>query len=371
MTSRPSLPILTSLRFFAAAEVVAFHVTTSPAGAAIPEGLVRSLSSGGYAAVAFFFILSGFILTYAHAGATERDGPNVDTTRFWRLRLARIAPAYYLGLLLALPFLVQFVHHGGWPGGALVAGPLMVLLFLQAWWPPFATLWNYPAWSLSVEWLFYALFPWLVRILARLPRWALLVASYGLIVAATAYRADFQSMPSAIPAGRPDLLFEAYFPPLHLPLFVFGMGLGRLFLFGPPVSPRAHTALLALGAAALLLIFGCSRMLPWWTRSDAALAPLFAALVFGGARAEGLAAPLARPGFVLLGEASYAIYVLHVPLLLMWDNALGALTLDLPYGLGCAVYFAVVCVVSIGVLRYLETPMRSWIAGRRTKTAAA
>jgi peptidoglycan/LPS O-acetylase OafA/YrhL len=102
-SARPPLPVLTSLRFFAAAEVVAFHISTSAGGTAVADGLLKDLSSGGFAAVTFFFVLSGFILGYAHAGRHEGDGCDVRAGTFWRLRFVRIAPAYYLGLLLALP----------------------------------------------------------------------------------------------------------------------------------------------------------------------------------------------------------------------------------------------------------------------------
>src|SRR5262249_35379747 len=67
--ARPSLSVLTSLRFFAAAAVVGFHIIVGRSGDTVPiHGFLANLANGGYAAVTFFFILSGFILTYAHAG---------------------------------------------------------------------------------------------------------------------------------------------------------------------------------------------------------------------------------------------------------------------------------------------------------------
>src|SRR4026208_126197 len=104
-TRRPALPLLTARRFLAAAEVVAFHVAQTRPGWARPVDFLSGLVSGGYAAVIFFFVLSGFILAYVHTA--ERTACNVKATRFWRLRFARIAPAYYLALLLALPIVIQ------------------------------------------------------------------------------------------------------------------------------------------------------------------------------------------------------------------------------------------------------------------------
>ncbi|GEP53726.1 hypothetical protein RSO01_08920 [Reyranella soli] len=131
-TSRPPLPILTTLRFFAAAEVVAFHVAQTKPAWSSPVGILSGLMSGGYSAVVFFFVLSGFILAYVHTGENGRAGCNVSATRFWRLRFARIAPAYYLGLLLALPIVTQVVAQSHWSDWKIAVGLASVVVFLQA-----------------------------------------------------------------------------------------------------------------------------------------------------------------------------------------------------------------------------------------------
>jgi peptidoglycan/LPS O-acetylase OafA/YrhL len=366
-TGRPPLPVLTTLRFFAAAEVVAFHVAQTRDGWTTPDSFLTGLVSGGFAAVAFFFVLSGFILTYAHAGKTERDGCDVKATTFWRRRFARIAPAYYLGLLVALLFAVEAIAQAGPRSWSMIVGLSSVLLFLQAWWPPYATLWNFPAWSLSVECLFYALFPWLARTLSRWSATALLATTFALIVLVTVCRAEFLSVAGMLPETRPDqLLLRSFNPILHLPQFVFGMALGRLYLFGPTVSPRLHAAMLGSGLGVLVLAFGGAWMLPEWTRSDPALALIFALIVFGGAGATSTATLLTLPAFVLLGEASYSIYILHIPLRGCWhtltDSVLG---LSLPSWLNFPLYFGFVVVASVLAFRHIETPLRHRIAGHR------
>jgi peptidoglycan/LPS O-acetylase OafA/YrhL len=358
---RPALPILTSLRFFAAAEVVVFHISVGPNSAAIPEGLFKNLASGGYAAVSFFFVLSGFVLTYAHAGSTEREGCIVNARRFWMLRFARLAPAYYLALLLAAPGIAAFIASN-FPAPAAFIGPLLVPVFLQAWWPPLAQTWNFPAWSLSVEWLFYALFPWLARASARWSRMALFVACYLLIVAATVYRSDFLSLPGKFPEGRTDLYFQAYFPLPYLPLFVFGMALGRQYLFGRALAPLTHAAMLWAGVALTVLAFAGKSMLPWWTHSDAVLVLAFALMIFGGAGATVGVSVLASAAMVLLGEASYAMYILHIPIRFWSELLLVIAGVDLPPRLYVVVYLVTVVVVSVLVFLYVETPARRRIA---------
>lgn len=363
---RSPLPLLTSLRFFAAAEVVAFHLAPASPGSAEPDGILSGLLSGGHAAVIFFFVLSGFILAYVHAGENERAACDIDATRFWRLRFARIAPAYYLALLLALPIVSQVVAQSPASGWSIAAGLASVMLFLQAWWPAYTTFWNFPAWSLSVECLFYVLFPWLARVLARWPATMVLAAAYVLIVLTSAYGPELLSSAGVLRQTPPDeWLVPGFFPVLHLPLFIVGMALARLYLFGPALSSAPHAAMLGAGVAMLMLIFGGASVLPSWTHSHAALTPVFALIIFGGAGAARRMPLLTLPAFTLLGEASYSIYILHIPLRYCWEILLETvLSVSLTPWLDFFLYFGFVVLVSVAVFRQIETPMRKWIAGR-------
>lgn len=367
VTKRPALPVLTTLRFFAAAEVVAFHFAQTRPGWEKPVDFLSGLLSAGHAAVIFFFVLSGFILAYVHAGDSERAACDMEAPRFWRLRFARIAPAYYVALVLALPIVAQAVAQSPASSLSIAAGLASVVLFLQAWWPAYVTLWNFPAWSLSVECVFYALFPWLARVVARWPATIVLVASYALIVLASTWHGDLLSLTSMLAQTPPDeWLMPSFFPLLYLPLFIVGMAMARLFLFGPELSPRLHAAMLGVGVALLVVIFGAASILPAWTRTNAALVPVFALVIFGGAGATGVVPLLTLPIFLLLGEASYAIYILHIPLRYCWEILVEAvLGGSLSPWLNFPLYFGFVVFVSVAVYRQVETPMRAWIAGRR------
>lgn len=223
-----------------------------------------------------------------------------------------------------------------------------------------------------MECLFYALFPSLTRLFARCPAVAVLVGSYALIVLTNAYRGELLWRVGLIgPAPESDWLVLSSFPILFLPLFIFGMALARLHLFGRVLSPGLHAAMLAIGVALVVLIFGGAWMLPGWTRSDPMLALVFALIVFGGAGAAGTLPWLTRPTFILLGEASYSMYILHIPLRVCWDNLAAAVPgLGAMPWLNFPLYFAFVVLVSVVVFRVVETPLRQWIAGRGTRTAA-
>jgi peptidoglycan/LPS O-acetylase OafA/YrhL len=202
---RRNLPALTISRFFAAALVVIFHY---PNKLAI---FPASISNFGYEAVTFFFILSGFILTYNHATSA---GLNLPLGAFLRARLARIVPAYWLALLIAAPFTLAGVLRSG------VDFDLgLVPLMLQSWKPHASLLWNPPAWSLSNEMFFYAIYPITWTIWLRLEWKKSIAISWALIVLADVARWLLVS----------DSDLAAYFPLLNLPQFLLGISLCQLY----------------------------------------------------------------------------------------------------------------------------------------------
>jgi len=92
------LPALTGARFFAAISVVFYHYGLHPLGRVVP--FLEAPAHIGPAAVSFFYVLSGAVITW---GCTGADGLPVRPTRtFWLQRGARILPAYWLALALSV-----------------------------------------------------------------------------------------------------------------------------------------------------------------------------------------------------------------------------------------------------------------------------
>ena len=183
----PELPALTGLRFFAAIYVVFYHFVFPNLHTIVSP--LRSALSAGFSAVGFFFVLSGFVLTYSYLGAGRRS---IDRRSFWKARLSRIYPAYFFAFLLAAPFRnLGFLPCQRFAScrGETTLGAGLYLTLLQSWTPWTAWYWNIPAWSLSVEVFFYFCFPFAVIVLYRLrPRTCLKLAGTlwlaGLIVPA-------------------------------------------------------------------------------------------------------------------------------------------------------------------------------------------
>jgi peptidoglycan/LPS O-acetylase OafA/YrhL len=304
---RPSIPTLTSLRFFAALLVVIFHYNVGK-----QLSFLVGVSGFGYEAVTFFFVLSGFILTYAHLEAGEPEKLNLSAAAFMTHRIARIAPAYFIGLAIAAPFFIAgYAVHQQISSSLFVTGMLLVPTALQAWLPSTATLWNIPAWSLSVELFLYVSFAPFVRIVRRTEQIRLLIATYALVCAVAFAGMYLANNRPATDADWWHNLF-AYFPLWHLPQFIFGVALGRLFISGKRFSQNTHEVILLASIFVIGVILNYHPVVPMLS-SNVILAPVFGVLIFGAAGAIGPFSRILSSGsLVLLGDASYAIYIIHI-----------------------------------------------------------
>ncbi len=386
-SAKAQLLPLTGLRFVAAWLVVVYHFG-QPLAAHQPAWLL-SIVQHGYVGVGLFFVLSGFILTYIYTGA----GPTAELSRarFWTARLARVYPLYLVSLAAAAPPVVARGLVGGASAsttpGSLLSG-LPVLLMVQAWHPATATAWNIPAWSLSVEACFYALFPFLIRPLLRLrPRQlaGVALAAWGAgLVAPLAYlllEPDGVHVTGPLSVAEEGFWLAAvkYHPLLHLHEFVLGIAAGRVFLSARLRAPVGHArprpagavVATALVALAILLILASGSALPYLLLHNGLLAPLFAALIYGlAASRTGLAAALSGAWLVRLGEASYAVYLLQAPLMTYARVVVGVvsgrgLARDAHLLSGDVGFLAAygVGLIALALLlqRYVEAPARNWL----------
>ena len=363
-SNRPQLDGLTSLRFFAAALVLAQHASLNLT-ASMPLG-VANLFSCGYQAVSFFFVLSGFVLVYAYADEHGGWPEGARKRKFWWARVSRIYPAYLLGLAISIPV---FVYSAFWShiisAKLFVSGLVLVAVLLQAWAPPLALAWNSPAWSLSVEACFYALFPFLLKRLCRFQRAWLASCALLVVCCVTLFRARLAA-PVDGQLSSPFGNFCAFFPLLFLPHFIFGMALGLLFLAQTGTTLRKWRWLLAPCAVTLCILFLTHSKLPDWMFSDVILVPLFGGMIFGAAICSFCRSGIlgARP-LVELGDASYSLYILHVPLMLWWMKCERFFGLKPLAGwvsflgfCGSAILFSVIA------CRLVEKPARSWLLRR-------
>jgi peptidoglycan/LPS O-acetylase OafA/YrhL len=392
MAGRPHLHALTGLRFCAAAHVWFYHCLPAAWVAGVPGAL--GLLGSGTASVSLFFVLSGFVLAYAYlrVDAAEDGGWRVRSRRGDSLRLgryainrvARIYPVYALSIAVALPYPLLAVYRD--VGGDVVAiaewaaGLVPMVLLVHAWTPELSDGINMVAWSLSVEAFFYLTFPWLaassrMRMALTRPGW--LLAGLG----ALSIVPVLLVVGGVVPGGDAAVRFVNRFPLLRWPEFLIGVVLGVLYLRAHqdeaadrPSARRGERgglgrALLRgrfglVGWAGAAVVVGLGATADWPPTLVRALAlPLFCLLIWGLATARTWGSRLlaTRP-LRVLGEASYALYILHVPLFLVWLSVTTRTTgwgTSSPWFL--VTYFAFTLAVSIGVLRAVENPARRWI----------
>lgn len=179
-------PGLNGLRFFAALAVIITHVELLKGQVGLPNSwhdpLLHILGGLG---VYFFFVLSGFLITYLLLVEKKETG-TISVRQFYLRRIFRIWPLYYLIVLLAffvfphfpilrIAWFDQFFEHHFW-----------LKLFLFIFILPNLALALYPresvphaghTWSIGVEEQFYLIWPWVVRRSKKILRTVLIVGA--------------------------------------------------------------------------------------------------------------------------------------------------------------------------------------------------
>jgi peptidoglycan/LPS O-acetylase OafA/YrhL len=240
---------------------------------------------------------------------------------------------------------------------------LLCFGLLQAW-PPFPHLlgYNYPSWSLSTEFFFYFCFPFLALATARLRlRWLLpLAVLAGAAYVVVAYWVADQHFYSYTPGSL------LAFPPLQLLKFSLGVLLGTAFRRGwrPRTSVLLALAVLAVAYASMVdlvqwtgpfALFRATELFPDFVVL-LPMAYLVCAAASGDLRGSFGVGRL-RP-LVVLGDWSYALYLVHAPLLML-VNELRVRTGHLaPPGYAWFVVYVAVAIGASGVLHVvLEKPV--------------
>ena len=167
------------------------------------------------------------------------------------------------------------------------------------------------------------------------------------------------------PITKPGSNFRLYFPLLNLPQFILGVAIGYFFLL-IRCSDRVYAGFFFGGLAALCLMLAAETRTGWIAES-ATLCAIFGAIIFGAAGMKGfMRGLLSASPLILLGEASYGIYILHFPIWLWWNHYT-----RIVYQLGWSssadfgAYLLLVVSTSIAVLVFIERPARRVVRVKR------
>ncbi|MFD3405044.1 acyltransferase family protein [Kribbella sp. NPDC058693] len=353
----PRVESLTGLRWWAAFFVFCHHMTNL---APLP---IYDFLKYGTSGVTFFFVLSGFVLTWS-----AQKGTKIRT--FYRRRFARIFPLYFLTLVAAF-----FVFYRADPPAGMswikpISVTVLVLsLFLVHGWSNNPTILyggNPAGWTLSVEAFFYAYFPFVWRATQRLKTTGGLILCVTVIVAGGAYRLALFHYKDVVP-----ILPQ---PVLHSVAFLFGIGLAISLRSGWKPRIPVWFAFLVTGGGLYIL---------WYSGAHPANFPgavtmglcqkeiltfLYGFLILAVAARDtrGGRSLLRSKPMVALGQWSYAFYLVHATILYAIKEQHGVAG---PIGWSNLTWYAGVLVISIIaswlLYKFVEHPLERKLRGPR------
>jgi exopolysaccharide production protein ExoZ len=338
-TARGPLPGIQVLRALAALLVVVHHTQLNVTqGFNLPAALPRF--DVGSAGVDIFFVISGFIMVVSSQGLFGKAGA---ARIFIERRLIRIVPLYWL--VTTLYVLATLVVSPG--NSRVLSAPDLVAsyLFFPLAAPGGAAM---PAlvvgWTLNYEMFFYGLFA-LALLAPR--RWAVPGLVAGLVGLVLAHETGQVT-------GMPLLVWS---DPIVIE-FAFGMVIGAAFI-GNLRVPRPLALALVLGAAVALAVQAADRIPHGIARPLLYGAPALA-LVAGASLGRGATFPAWLQPAVILGDASYSLYLLHLPVL--WAGRIAATRLGIdmtgpvtPY-VHVALCLAASVLIALLTYRWAERP---------------
>lgn len=407
--AKPHFNILDGLRGAAALMVVWYHVFE---GFAFASGGAIESFNHGYLAVDFFFMLSGFVISYAY---DSRWGKGLSTWEFFKRRLIRLHPMVIMGAIIgAISFLI-----GGslrWDGsetpfGWVMAAMLMGMLLLPAW--PGARYdvrgngelysLNGPTWSLFFEYIgniLYALFirrlsgralAVLVAVLGAVMGWFAVtdVSGYGMIgVGWTLDTVNFFGglVRMLFPFTLGMLMARNFcsaaqraqdFGPGTQSVSNFGSGMRgmRNLNSGMPcagnLKPVKVRGIFWIAIALLGLLFSmpyvpaCREICLNGAYEMLCVMIFFPVILWLGA--SGTTTDKISTGVCkFLGEISYPLYVVHYPIMHLfyqWLIENKIYTLDACWPVVLAVIASSLLLAWL-TMKFWETPVRKWLGGK-------
>lgn len=312
--------------------------------------------------VPFFFVLSGFILTYNYAPTT--DGRKM--ARLVAYRAARIWPLH----LVTLALFLALMGNPESPTQTLVS--LIPNIFLLHGWSgmmPVALSFNAVSWSLSVELAFYVALPFLLlcnnRMLVAI---AVTGAAIALVWADMTW-VQHVNLTDMVVSGQAIVTMH---PLANLPMFIAGIIIARLFADMEARPGVVAATAMEIAVVALMVVYMVwnrqigNSIADWLNTTTAVrrwLMPTtgivaFVPAVFIFAIGSGLLSKaLTARWLIWLGEISFAFYLCHQPIM-NW------LAPRIPSHAGLAAALLASVAVS-AILHYgIEMPAQRYLRGR-------
>jgi peptidoglycan/LPS O-acetylase OafA/YrhL len=319
-------------------------------------------------AVDLFMVLSGFLMFRSWSRGLSSERTFFErAVQFYKARFFRIAPLYYLLLLVCFIFLpsltamydfIQKTMPPPWAEGLSDYNPSAGWNFDSIRWLYLHATFTYglvpgmeastplPDWSLSLEMQFYFVFPFLFWLMLRSPLLLLSTLVAGAAIAAPLLFGNYLTPGSVAHFGQPSLL------PYRLNAFVAGMLIAYYLSLRLAGKLTQRTSILLFLASAV-----CIAPL---TKPVILAYVLFALLTTQ--RLPFLTAALSLPPLRILGNISYSIYLVHLLVVipcvywLLTSSFFLQLSANIRFVVALCLSAPIVCGLSYALYRYVELP---------------
>lgn len=337
-------------RFIAALAVVVHHFGQDIYP--FNKGLLYKTVHFGDEFVNYFFILSGFIMVVAYYKPNNAT-LFINKKKYLVNRFARIYPVYLLSLLILLLNVVtintELYNHFG-------IRFLIELLLLQSWTGKPSL--NFPGWTLSVEMFFYICFPFLLKFLSKRTNMFLLLTSIFIFLlnfAANIYFSNHYSLDSSIG------LIQHFFPLFHIVTFIEGIIAGLIFMknYTFMKEKQLKVKIVAYSLALTYLIISIYGFNFQKYHHNGLLVPAYFSFIVAFSLESRWTATLSNTLFIYLGDISYSLYILQVPVWLFFTFFTKNISLD--KNLSFYLYLLTLIATSSLIYSFFERKAQTWI----------
>jgi peptidoglycan/LPS O-acetylase OafA/YrhL len=320
-----------------------------------PEWVQPVLMAVGAVAVQFFFVLSGFVLTWTWSTGRSKF-------YFLKCRLARIYPSHVATAVLVAAMLIA--AGWDWPGKRIA---LANIALVHTWWPEQRWLLslNSPSWTLASELFLYFV---LVSIIRRDGS----VCWYRVVFfGALGVSWLFFGLGSALFAGVP-MASRYLMPPSALVPFLAGVAIASLGRKDPEVICRLGRWKVFVYCLAFPVSLFAFVQLEWlmWLMLWLVTAWALAALVRIDIMQKTEVFPFCREPWRSMGRYSFAIYIGHMPIIIGVLIFAGGPAAEWSDGFVLVLATSLILPGMAWVLRNLvEQPVYRWLTGREPPLA--
>jgi peptidoglycan/LPS O-acetylase OafA/YrhL len=342
---------LNALRLYAAVSVVVHHIMFNPSVwfklPNLPDTVGRFFI-GGTDAVFLFFVLSGFLITYLMLVERERSG-TVSVKKFYLRRILRIWPLYFTVIAVAAFVLPLVITNYQSP----LSSPLMaaLLLFFQGN-IAFILRNYYPLmplehlWSIAIEEQFYLVIPHIGKSGANLTKVFIVIMLF------------WWALMAVLQTFVPDNFFAIVILNLRFDVIAIGGVFACAFYYKHAVLKWLYHPFVS--GLSLVVIAFIAIFVPETPDSliyTVVISFAFAILIINVATNENFFLKLDHPWLETAGNWSYAIYMIHTTVQLLFLSYIQSHMNDFIYQVGAyPIIIISTIVLSWLSYRFFETP---------------